>query len=319
MQHLRLILIVIPLLFSAACGPLPQPFAHHGPEKTAYPLAELAVDVRVAAVTGLPEPAANALARAVAESLGGYGVTATHRAGAPSRFVLQGEINEPDSSATDIANISITWTLADETGEDTGLHVQELRAAWTDWQRPDPGFIRQAGSAPARAIADLVGIDAELPKPEKTTRLGLFLTGVTGAPGDGNESLAIAIRLALKSRSVSLAAGPQEAAHHLSAEVSVTPPSDGLQTVSITWQVNRPDGKPVGDATQANEIPAGSLDGRWGVIAGYAATAAVDGIADILTLGRERRSSTTITIPSDQTLPNPVDPKTPSTSSKSGA
>ncbi|MCG8510207.1 MAG: hypothetical protein MI741_13345, partial [Rhodospirillales bacterium] len=125
---------------------MPQPFAH-GPEHLAYPLAELSIDVKVEAVSGLPEPAATSLARALAETLGGHGVTASHRPKIPSRFILRGVVEDTGSSPTDIADLTITWTLIDETGESTGLHIQELRAAWTDWQRPDPGFIRLAGGA----------------------------------------------------------------------------------------------------------------------------------------------------------------------------
>lgn len=288
----------------AACGRLPQPFAHDE-KKTVYPLAELAVDVRVAPVAGLPDRAASALAQAVAESLGGHGVTATHHPSAPSRFVLRGTVEDIGAPGTDIASLTITWVLSDPSGDETGLHVQELRAAWADWQRSDPEFIRQIGSAPARALAGLVSVDAELPASGKAGRAGLFLTAVSGAPGDGNESLAEAMRRALKGRDVALADGTETAAHLLNATVSLSPPNDGQQDVSIIWRVERPDGTPLGDAAQKNSVPAGSLDRRWGIVASYAATAAVEGIADILRRSQETGVPSAIVVPPAPTLPRP--------------
>jgi len=274
------------LLLAAACGPIPQPFSH-GQSGAAYPLAELAVDVRVAPVAGLPDARARELSRAVAGALGAFGVTATERPDAASRFVLAGavETDQPGSAApaVDSTRATISWTLFDAEGEMAGIHVQEVDGAAIIANPPDPQVLQAAGFEPAKALAALVAIDAELPSgtiPKE--RNGLFVAEVEGAPGDGNAMLPIALRLALSARGFQRAERGADAAEVVRGFVTVDPPAEGNQRVVIRWRVTAPDGATLGEARQENTVPAGSLDGRWGAVAGFAAAAAVDGIAEIL-------------------------------------
>ena len=136
--RLRGLLIALLPLALVACGEVPQPFAH-ARTATPYPLAALILDVRVAPVAGLPDAAGRGLAQAMAENLGGYGVTATDRDDTPSRFVLTGRATAEPPDGERIADLLITWTLNDAEGTQIGLHIQELRTAWTDWQPLDMG------------------------------------------------------------------------------------------------------------------------------------------------------------------------------------
>jgi hypothetical protein len=52
--------------------------------------------------------------------------------------------------------------------------------------------------------------------------------------------------------------------------------------VSLSWLVKSPTGKVLGDVKQANDIPAGSLDGGWGGAATAVAEAAATGIFDVV-------------------------------------
>jgi len=284
------------LLLAAACGPLPQPF-DHGAQGSAYPLAELAIDVRVATVAGLPEETDEALARAVAENLGAYGVTATSRQGSASRFVLQGVYTDPAEEQTDSA---ILWTLYDADGEATGIHAQAVAPI-----AADPGAIGVAGRTPAKALAALVGVDAELPATGPSQRRGVFLSEIAGAPGDGNAVLASALRHALEAGPFGLAENAGGATHVVRGTVTADPPKDGNQRIAIEWRVTTPDGREVGEANQENTVPAGRLDRRWGGIAGLAAQAAAEGITEIL-----QRSSDGGTSPSGGRPPMVLPPST---------
>lgn len=305
-------MVVALALLAAACGPLPQPF-QHGVEGKAYPLAELAIDVRVAPVGGLPTPAGQALARTVAESLGAYGVTATSRPGSASRFVLEGYYADPEAEDSPPDGTIIVWTLLDADGEATGIHTQAI-APPPAWNPADPEAIRTAGMAPAKALAALVGVDAELPAIGSRDRRGLFLAGVAGAPGDGNAALAIALRRALETSPFGLADTADRAAHVVRGTVTADPPSDGGQRIEILWRIATPDGREVGEAKQENMVPAGRLDRRWGAIAGLAGRAAADGIVDLLTRVREaeRRhpddERPSIVLPPSSHLPPPPGP-----------
>lgn len=306
--------IVVLLLLAAACGPLPRPF-DHAVDGRAYPLAALTIDVRVPPVAGLSAPAGAALAQAVAEALGGFGVTASSRAGTASRFVLEGSYADPAPDDDAPHEALIVWTLVDDDGEATGIHTQAVDAALA--AGADTATLRAAGTEPAKALAGLIVADAELTGTagESPAPAGLFLAGITGAPGDGNTALAIALRLVLAGSGLGSADQADAAAYVLKGAVAVEPPRDGGQAVEIHWRVATRDGKEVGEAVQRNTVPAGRLDRPWGAIAGLAARAAVDGIADIISRATELRldkgngdGRRAITLPPSVDLPPPVPP-----------
>ena len=294
--------LLVVALGLAACGPLPHPFRAAG-GKASNALAELAVDVRVAPVTGLDEVAAGTLARAVAMGLGGFGVTATSRADAASRFVLDGTLDPTGGDAGAPYDALIQWTLMDGAGAVVGLHAQGVNAAPTDWQPAAPGFLRVVGAEAAGPIAALVGVDADAAAAEPPRRL--WVAGVSGAPGDGNEALARAIRAALRGAGVTLAEDRAGAAYVLAGRVAVDAPAGAEQRIDIRWTVSRSDGAPVGEAAQSNAVPAGSLDDKWGRLAGLAAVAAVEGIEEVLRRAETPAPGAVIAVPSAPDLPAP--------------
>ena len=52
--------------------------------------------------------------------------------------------------------------------------------------------------------------------------------------------------------------------------------------MAVDWSVIDPDGEEIGSINQANNIPAGALDGPWGDIAFAIATGATEGIVALL-------------------------------------
>jgi len=119
----------------------------------------------------------------------------------------------------------------------------------------------------------------------------IIVRHVEGAPGDGNQSLTIAIRDALKGRDLQVTDDPRQAAFVLQGQVAIGPPAGGRQPAKIVWHVTTHNGGLVGKATQENAIPAGSLDGAWGQVAYLIANAAVDGIQELFGHGPGRRPS----------------------------
>jgi hypothetical protein len=119
----------------------------------------------------------------------------------------------------------------------------------------------------------------------------IIVREVEGAPGDGNETLTIAIRQALTTRELQVTEDPRQAAFVLKGQVAIGPPANGRQSARIVWNVTTHNGGLVGKATQENAIPAGSLDGAWGQVAYLIANAAVDGIQELFGHGPGRRIS----------------------------
>jgi len=104
---------------------------------------------------------------------------------------------------------------------------------------------------------------------------------VSGAPGDGNSTLAAALLRELRKSGVSSAEG-RPSGYRIIGRVVLGPPRDGKQTIQIDWQVIDPSGKSLGTVSQKNEVPQGSLDGAWGQTADAAAAAAAQGILKLL-------------------------------------
>jgi hypothetical protein len=93
---------------------------------------------------------------------------------------------------------------------------------------------------------------------------------VTGATGDGNTSLKDALIKEL--------AG----VYRVEGKVALGPAKDGKQSIHIEWTVRKSSGQKIGTVFQRNEIPAGSLDGAWGMTAKQAAGEAAHGIFRLL-------------------------------------
>ena len=139
-----------------------------------------------------------------------------------------------------------------------------------------------------------------------TVRAGIFVEGVSGAPGDGNASLAAAMRRALSIRDIAVTEGEATAAHILRATVKADTPTGDQQRIAIVWRLENAGGELLGEAAQENAIEAGSLDGKWGTVAGYAAAAAVDGIEEILERSKASETGGTITLPPNSDLAPPT-------------
>ena len=105
---------------------------------------------------------------------------------------------------------------------------------------------------------------------------------VTGAPGDGSNSLTAALQNELRKNGVSLGTTPGGQTYKVEGKVAVGQGKDGKQPISIDWNVIDPAGKKLGTVSQKNEIPQGSVDGAWGQTATAAAEAAAKGIVKLL-------------------------------------
>jgi hypothetical protein len=131
-----------------------------------------------------------------------------------------------------------------------------------------------AATAPAAATA---AVAPARPKPS-----GVLVQAVSGAPGDGQRSLTVALKKRLYAGGVKLANGPAVNVYTVKGSVKLVEASGGKQSIRIDWQVLDPSGRKLGTVSQQNTIPKGSLNGPWGAIADAAAGAAADGIIKLL-------------------------------------
>jgi hypothetical protein len=269
------------LLLAAACQPLPHPFAEDTtlPDPTALRPPDSA-GIIVLPVTGAPSPMAERLAEAMAKALRGADVPASTTAQNRGSYRLVASAEEKPLGPGR-SSVTVAWRLEDAGGAPIGQHAETAETASAIWQQGDSPLAANLANEAAPAIAALVEGDA--PLPTVTVEPVLAVRGISGAPGDGGETLSRAIGNALQRANVEVAARPNAKARFvLTGRVEVSPPDAGKQKVKVSWLLAQPDGHQIGMVNQENAVPAGSLDGAWGDVAFAVAAAAAPGIATLI-------------------------------------
>ncbi len=283
MRALALLLLVA----TAACGRLPMPFERTPEggapaELTRSPPARIVVPPSTS--LGLTEGSARRFAVLLAEALQEREVPATAASIAQPHYRLLA------SAERSAGMVRLTYTLVDADGASLGATggLRPLPAA--SWAGGEEWVLRQAAAEAAVSVADLLArVDASRrvagqthgePLPP-TLRFG----GVRGAPGDGNISLARAIRAALARAGVVVQEGAQ-AEFDLEGRVFVTDLPRRQQRVEIIWTLTRADGTEIGTVSQLNEVPVGTLEGLWADIAAVVADQAAGGVAEVIRRAR---------------------------------
>ena len=194
------------------------------------------------------------------------------------------------------ADGSIHWYLRHATGGEIGKFAAKSP------ETPDDATL--VGRDVAKSLAALLGRSvgrgdgvapqtqsARAPPPTgaDTAQTPTILIGtVSGAPGDGNTALAVALAEILRRSPFRPTDKPAEADLQLSATVSLSALEDGAEQLTITWTVTDPSGAQIANLTQANAIPAGLLEGRWGELAYDIALGAAEGLTQVISSAESR-------------------------------
>jgi hypothetical protein len=156
-------------------------------------------------------------------------------------------------------------------------------ASSTPAEPAKPSVVAENKQQPAAKDPKYTGsTEMSAPKPDASQIFAIVPT-VTGAPGDGKESLASALKKQLGAKGINVSAKDgKTGAYKVAGIVKLSSPTNGKQDISIEWNVLDPSGRKLGTVSQRNTIPQGSLDGEWGTTAHKAAEAAADGILKLL-------------------------------------
>ncbi|MFO1132994.1 MAG: hypothetical protein U1E16_13400 [Hyphomicrobiales bacterium] len=119
-------------------------------------------------------------------------------------------------------------------------------------------------------------------KPGQQAIRAVAVVPVSGSPGNGDDELTAAMRATLSEAGWPVVSKPQADAITIEGHVKMAAKDGKTQSVSLRWVVKSPTGKVLGDVKQANDVPAGSLDGGWGGAATAVAQAAATGIFDVV-------------------------------------
>ena len=156
----------------------------------------------------------------------------------------------------------------------------------------DAGGPVLAAQTPAQPAAPQRAAPAPAPRPVQTAAAApaaiedpvALVPVVSGAPGDGSQSLTAAMRRHLQSAGVKLVDSPSSGnTYTVKGTVEMGSAVDGQQPITIQWTVVDPSGKTLDKAVvQRNKVQQGSLDGPWGQIADLAAGEAAKSVARLI-------------------------------------
>lgn len=113
-------------------------------------------------------------------------------------------------------------------------------------------------------------------------RVKVLVAPVTGAPSDGNKQLYSGMRRALGSSKIVVVDAEAPDAFIVVGTVTVTPVDERTVQLVIKWYVKDPAGKTIGDLEQANPVPAAATKGSWAGFGDIVATAASEGVLELL-------------------------------------
>ena len=275
------VLAFLMLLLPAACGGLPQPFFGN-PGGAANRLAQpppsrLAVLMPINGL--LSSTAAATWARATA--------------GALAKQEIPAAVSRPDKRdwklvlAARLRGTMVvpSYTLQNPAGEAQGVSEGEPVAA-DDWASGQPAVLRAAAAQVAPGIATLLGrVETARRQSDPASLLNrparIYLAGVTGAPGDGDQSLPAQMRLKLEKAGLVVQDTPTGADYEVKGQVNTAPGANDTTRVELQWAVSDERGER-GKILQINEVPIRTISPYWGDVAVVVADEAATGVRDVI-------------------------------------
>jgi len=301
--------VLVCVVSLTSCGDLPKPFAPSGEYKE-NPLIALVGGgaIKVIIDPDLPEFLAKPLSDFMVKSLLAENVPASSEPSFGARYLLWGQIKILNPSVFEVEKIEISWSLTSLSDEESYQLKYVLTGEHVGWLFLDKDPLRNLREDMGRDVVQLlynkqvfqqatseVSPVSNLRQKEKMKKPGvsvdslifdgnpkIFVSGVIGAPGDGNESLVKNLRRIMISAGAKTVDKRLQSNFLIKGFVNVSLPYDSFHRVAITWLVTTKDGRELGKASQKSKVPAGTVNARWGKIAEVVAQEGSVGIVEII-------------------------------------
>jgi hypothetical protein len=310
-----IVVVFLCLLTLAACAPPPRPFEHSDSDAPIRRPPQDKTELAIAPPKNMPPEMAQRVAAALAMELQSYGVVAAVKpASAPIQ--VSGTMSTRDAESG--IEVQIDWRidgappaqepatsrtrarpedyaeaserLVSRIAQQAAPRVATLIGRPPTFQARSPGQVAAGVSvpmepppdvAPAMAAANVPGVTPAAAQP-KEAQVKVLVAPVTGAPSDGNRQLYSGMRRALGSSKIVIvdAAGPD--IFTVVGSVNMTPIDDRMAQLVIKWFLKDPAGKTVGDIEQSNPVPLAAAKGSWAGFGDIVATAASEGVLELL-------------------------------------
>jgi hypothetical protein len=267
------------------CGYYPEPFVGHpgvmGARLAVPPPPILAVPPPERAM--LTQSDSTVLAKDLAKALAASDVPAIAEPAAKADWRLD---VTADLVSGDPRNpmVAVTYTVRNPHGIAQGSTTAAPVSAAT-WSMAAPVALDLVARRDAPRIAALLTrIEAAVQLSDPNSLVNrpprIDFLGVTGAPGDGNISLAKSIAGDLGTEGLVVQDTQSGADFALKGTVTTAPAPDHQTRVEILWTVADLYGREVGHLVQMNDVPQGALNGYWGDIAQVVAQQAAGGVKE---------------------------------------
>ena len=156
----------------------------------------------------------------------------------------------------------------------------QVAAGITVAEKPEPDAVQAAAAAPgAKPAADR---PESRPATPPAPVVKMMVAPVTGAPSDGNRQLTSGMRRALGSNRVVVIDKPGNDTFTITGSVGLTPVDEQTMQLTVKWLVTDPKGKEVGNLEQSNPVPIAATKGSWAGFGDIVASAAVEGVLQLL-------------------------------------
>jgi len=296
----------------AGCGWSPKPFEHEAADDVAFHPKRDKNEVVVATPANMPGKLGDKLATALALELQSYDiVAAVQPAQAPLK--VAGATSTRDAGFGLGIEIQIEWYLLGS-GNIQGPAVSKTVARPEDIAEGNDRLVSRIAQQAAPRIATLMGkpptVEARAPgqvaagvnipdapaddpanpaqtaaaaptRPQVPT-IKVMVSQVDGAPSDGNRQLFSGMRRALGSSRIVVIDKAGADTFTVGATVKLTQIDDRMTQLEISWLLTDPSGKLVGKVDQSNPVPISATKGSWVGFGDIVATAAVEGILELL-------------------------------------
>jgi hypothetical protein len=288
---------VLPLLL-ASCGTLPEPF-YGDPGKVGAQLAAPAAPVLV-----IPTPAGAMLgshaaalyANDLANALNAIDVPSIARPATRSDWTLE---TTADQSG---GNITPNYAIIGPGGKSYGMRSgAPVNAA--AWANGDPTALNAAATADALTLSQtLAAVNAQVqqsnPESLENRPPRVFMGAVTGAPGDGDNALAINMTRDLPSTQTEMVTTPASADFTITGVVKTQPDSNHQLLVELDWIVTDSSKRQIGQVTQLHDLSPADVEPVWGDVAAAAASEAAAGVNQVIANATLKKASANMAIAS---------------------
>jgi len=297
---MKRLVLTLPLAL-AACASLPRPFAGNPgteAERLSLPAAPVLI-VSTPTKAALPPKAAALFAQDLAAALVNNDVPSVAGPVEPGQWRLA--IIATHANGQEGPRYGIF-------GPDQKLYgtLNGTAAPAALWESGDAATLQTAANTDATALAHkLATINATVqessPDSLENRTPRVYLAPITGAPGDGDTSLATNMHRDLPSPDLTLVKDPAQADFVVTGTIIATPQTPALDLVELDWVVTDTNHRKVGQVTQLHPLAPSDMEPFWGDVAVAAAQEAAGGVQEVIqraVLHKGAQPSSTQPVPS---------------------